>query len=264
MIFEFVVPARSLKKDYLAHPLCPSEEVRSLIAKGLTVRQVASKLGTTIFIVQRVLKALGLQPSRVNYMSHPKCSTEVVIQGRKLGKTYNLIASELGISLNVVMAVQRALVASGVKVPEIDSPYSRSKHIDYLNYPNCRAVDVVKSRSSGRTMAETASEFGVSVPIISRIIHAVETSTGSTIEPLPGLPRVHRFPHADYLNHPKCPTADVARLQSLGRTIDEIAIELRIGRELCSWVSEAMEDPSKRFRARRSFNSKTDINSRTQ
>ncbi len=181
MTFELIVPAVNVKKNYLSHPSCSSEAVKSLIIEGLTISQIASKLSTTTYIVKRVVHALDLRSGEVNYLSHPKCSTQTLIEGRKLGKTHSAIASELGISRCVVMAVQRALVASGVNVPRIDKPHSPNKNIDYLNYPKCPAADVLKSRLSGRTMAEIASEFGASAKIISGILHAVQSSTGSRL-----------------------------------------------------------------------------------
>ena len=250
-MFELIVPAISVKKDYLSHPSCPAEEVKSLIVKGLTITQIASQLGTTIFIVQRVLKALDLRPSRVDYLSHPRCPTQALIDGRQLGKTYLKIASELGISTCIVMKVQLALVASDVKIPEVH--HSRpSRKTDYLSHPKCPAVDVVRLRTSGRTHAEIASEFGVGIPIVRRIINAVQTSTGSPIVPVPRVKRLHRPSRVDYLNHPKCQTTEVARLQGLGRTINQIAIELHICYKLCHRVSQAMKNPSKRFRVQTS------------
>ena len=255
MEFEFIIPARSCKKDYLEHPSCPADRVRDLINQGLTVHEVAKELDTTTYIVKRVLRALKLQPSRVNYLSHPKCPPEAILEGRRLGKSYKTIASELGIAFNTVMSVTWALEASGVQVPDTKNPHSVKRTVDYLNHPKCPAAEVVRLRTAGRTMDEIASFFGVATPIISRVIHAVQTSTGSLIEPIPGLSRVHRFPHTDYLNHPKCPVTEVARLQELGLSIDKIAVELHICRELVLRVSRAMKDPSKRFHASRSFNS---------
>jgi hypothetical protein len=41
----------------------------------------------------------------------------------------------------------------------------------------------------------------------------------------------------------------------MGLRVDQIASELEVGRELAGYVSEALKDPSKRFRALRSINS---------
>ena len=135
-MFEPTVLARTCKVDYLAHPSCSIENVKLFIEKGLTIRQIAQELDTTTFIVQRVLRALNLQPSRINYLARPKCPPELLLEGRRLGKPYSLIASELGISLNTLMGVKRALDATGVIVPDLDNPSSLNSNADYLNYGN--------------------------------------------------------------------------------------------------------------------------------
>lgn len=244
MEFEFIVPARTCKKDYLSHSSCPPEKVQILIDKGLNMREIAKELNTSFFIVQRVVRALGLRPKKRDYLNHPKCPTLTVLQLRKEGKSYRQIGADLGVSEPVVWNVVRAMEASGVVLPPLVSRPRPSRKINYLEHPKCPVTEAVSARKSGRTVEEIGAEHGVSSAVIRSILRAFEIADGTPLPPVPQRrPKVPMAPsRVNYLNHPSCPVDEAVAAWRSGMNVEQIGIKFGVSTSVVRSVFGAFKE----------------------
>ena len=241
IMFEFIVPARTCKKDYLAYPSCPAGQVKQLIDEGLTIREIAVRLATSTFIVQHVLRALGLRPKKIDYLNHPQCSTKAVLEGTSLGKSRRQIADDLGICGSIVQQVAKAMEASGIVLPELPSRPRPSRKVNYLAHPKCPVVVAISTRESGKSFEQIGAEMGVSSMVVRYVVRAYQISTGRQIAPVPPRQPISRAKHVDYLNHALCPAEIAVAAWQSGKSFEQIGVERGVSAAVVKKVLHAVE-----------------------
>jgi uncharacterized protein YerC len=256
MQFELVVPARTLKADYRNHPKCDPAVVTSMIEGGKSFSEIATSLGTSISVVRRVVRALGKKPNRrkkkVDYLNHPKCPVDQVKLLREQGQTPLDIAMALGVTRYTVSQVLRAIALATGEPVKRGYPSTRKckKRRDYLNHRKCPADETARLRVAGFTKAEIARRFRVCLEVVTKVLQAVEKDRQERALPV-GRSKAYKEDATDYLMHPRCPAPEVKRLLEQGLSLVKIAEQIGVGPTLVLHVSQALRNPSKRFRTPR-------------
>jgi transposase len=176
--------------DPLQHPKIDIEVVTNLRKQDKTIVEIASVLHVSKKQLSEVTRAYAANernierleprarpnfPTRLDYSDYPKANPDVIRKLITEGYSLKAMAKRLELSSSTIRKVIVALQAKGLSFPtSVGHRNKRTyKHIDYLQHPKCRTLDVQSLQKLGYTKKRIATELRVSMGTLEQVLRAI-------------------------------------------------------------------------------------------